>query len=77
MEDEGALGGDGDLAALDSGQAVGVALDVAAHDGVGALGDVDGAGALVGVECDIDVAPLFTGHTSAVDVEGHEAVLGG
>lgn len=75
VEDEGALGGDGYLAAFDYGQAGLVALDVAADDGVGALGNLDGAGALVGVEGHIDVSPLFAGHVASVDVIGNEAIL--
>ena len=77
MEDEGGLGGDGDLASLDGCEALLVALDVAADDGVGAVGDLNGAGALMGVESHVDVAPLLTWYTTAIDVIGHEAVLGG
>lgn len=79
MDDEGALCGDGDFASLgfEGGDAGLVALDVAADDGVGALGDFDAAGALVGVEGHIDVTPGLARHVAAVDVEGHKAIFSG
>ena len=77
MNYQGALGGDGDFAAFYGGQAGLVALDVTADDGIGALGNLDGAGALVGVKCYIDVIPLLAGHVLAIDMEGHEAIFGG
>ena len=48
VDDEGGLGRDGDFAGFgfDGGEAFFVALEVAADDGVGAVGDLDGAGAL-------------------------------
>ena len=85
MDDQGGLGIDDGLGALEGAEALLVDLAVAADDGVGAFGDGDLLIGLAGIEDDDDVAPVVTacivlqavgdeafGHVEELEVLAHE-----
>ena len=85
MDDQGGLGIDDGLGALEGAEALLVDLAVAADDGVGAFGDGDLLIGLAGIEDDDDVAPVVAacivlqavgdkafGHVEELEMLAHE-----